>query len=179
MTALTGVPWPPPTQLGERIRLRAAGDLDRKALIELLTSEPARRHLGGPLSPVDAEQAMRGALGHVAGSFVAVRVSDGEFLGTVGFDRRDRGRPGHLSPDGGELEVSYTFSPKHWGQGLATESLRLALRWATDTVPDDPVVACTQATNVASLRLLRRLGFVEVDQFTEFGADQILLTCSL
>ncbi|MEU0407775.1 hypothetical protein ABZ307_08075 [Streptomyces griseorubiginosus] len=39
-------------------------------------------------------------------------------------------------------------------------------------VPGEPVVLATRTDNDRSLRLARRLGFVEVGRFEEFGGEQ-------
>ena len=108
-------------------------------------------------------------------SFVAADATTDEFLGTVGFDRRDAERPGHLVPTANELELSYAFLPRHWGKGYATEAATLALDWVTTLVDDTVIVACTQAANAPSLRLLRRLGFRDSQHFCEFDAEQALM----
>ena len=98
----------------------------------------------------------------------------GTFVGTVVLDRRDRDRPGHIRPEGFELEVSYTFVPEWWGKGFATEAVDAVLEWAARELNDVDVVLCTQTANVPALNLAQRLGFTEVCRFTEFGAEQWL-----
>lgn len=97
---------------------------------------------------------------------------DGLFLGTVTLNRRPRSRPGHLSPEGNELEVSYTFLPDAWGKGYAEEAVGSVLRWVATQLPREPVVLCTQLANAASVRLAERLGFEKVEVLEEFGAEQ-------
>jgi RimJ/RimL family protein N-acetyltransferase len=46
------------------------------------------------------------------------------------------------------------------------------LGWIDATLPGEPVVLTTQVANERSLRLARRLGFVEVERFTAYGAEQ-------
>ncbi len=59
-------------------------------------------------------------------------------------------------------EIGYILHPDHWGQGLATEALQAVIPHAFETLPIDRLVADVDPRNVASLRLLDRLGFVEV-----------------
>jgi RimJ/RimL family protein N-acetyltransferase len=109
--------------------LRVAQQSDRAGLVELLTCDVVRRQLGGALTEADAVAATSGPYGGESGSFVAADATTDEFLGTVGFDRRDAERPGHLVPTANELELSYAFLPRHWGKGYATEAATLALDW--------------------------------------------------
>ncbi|MER7560267.1 GNAT family N-acetyltransferase [Nocardioides sp. NPDC126508] len=70
------------------------------------------------------------------------------------------------------MEIGYEFLPASWGTGIATEATRAALGWIERTLPGEPVVLTTQVANDWSLRLARKLGFVEVERFMGFGAEQ-------
>lgn len=169
------VAWPP-TPIGtDRLIIGAPQPSDRPVLIALLTSPEAFRYLGGPRSTSDAEHFSEGPFGRTPGSFVVTRADTGDFVGTVGLNRRDADRPGHIQPAGLELEISYVLTPRQWGHGYATESVEAVLTWAATALPGDVVVvACTQAANTASVALLRRLGFTEGERFVEFEAQQCL-----
>jgi len=71
--------------------------------------------------------------GHVAGNLVA-------------FDRE------------GKREVGYWIGREYWGQGIATAALALFLH----QVPDRPLRATVAASNIASLRVLAKVGFETV-----------------
>ncbi len=88
-----------------------------------------------------------------------------QFIGSIRLDRREAGQPGHLRPEGNELEVSYSFLPEHWGHGYAAEAVAAVLDWAADNLDDRDVILCTQLANERSLRLAQRLGFTEVQRF--------------
>lgn len=51
---------------------------------------------------------------------IADRATD-QFMGTVVLDRRGPKLPGHVRPEGNELELSYLLLPPFWGQGYAEE----------------------------------------------------------
>lgn len=99
---------------------------------------------------------------------------DGAMIGTVTIDRRDAERPGHVRPDAGEAELGYMFLPQAWGRGYAAEACAAALDWFADALPSEPVVLCTQTANDRSMRLAATLGFIEVERFEEWGAEQWL-----
>ncbi len=93
-------------------------------------------------------------------------------VGIVTLDRRDVGRRGRASQDGGDVELSYTFLPGAWGHGYAAEACAAALDWCAGVLPSEPVVLCTQTANIRSLRLAAKLGFTCLERFEEFGAEQ-------
>jgi len=162
--------WPPVPIRTDRLVLRATCAEDRPGYLELQCSAEVRRYLGGPRPRVDVEASMPAVPGDRPGVFaVALRAA---FIGTVMVSRREPTRPGHVRPDGEELEISYTFLPRSWGQGLATEAVTAVLDWIGNELPGEPVVLCTQSANTASVALARRLGFVELERFVEFGAEQ-------
>jgi len=169
---LANAPWPPSPIPTERLVLRPTCANDRSGYIELLTSEEVRKYLGGPHSRAELERDAPAIPGNRPGIFAVARGD--EFLGGVVLDRRGAEQPGHLRPEGGELEVSYTFLPAHWGQGYATEAVAAVLDWAAQSLPDSDVIACTQVANELSLRLARRLGFCEVTRFDQLGATHWL-----
>ena len=164
-------PWLEEPVLSPRLVLRAGRDAatDRAAAVELLTDPQVRQFIGGPLSALDARNAVSGPAGQRWGSFV-LELRDGN-------DGREGPVIGvcSLSRERGELEIGYMLLPRYWGIGLASEAVATALGWVAAHLNDEHVIAITQAANTASLRLLARLGFVERERFVEYDAHQILL----
>ena len=59
-------------------------------------------------------------------------------------------------------EIGYLLHPDHWGQGLAQETMQAVIAHLAQTRPDlTHLIAEVDPRNLASLRLLARLGFVE------------------
>ncbi|MFF0345560.1 GNAT family N-acetyltransferase [Kribbella sp. NPDC004875] len=170
MADLVIAAWPPEMVRTARLVVREAEARDRDGFVELLASGKVRRYLGGARPRAEIEEAVPDVPGRRTGVF-AVEAENG-FIGAVSVNRRDRSRPGHVRPEGEELEVSYTFLPEFWGRGYATEAVSAVLQWVAEVLPGEPVVLCTQSANERSVRLAGRLGFVEVERFTEFEAEQ-------
>jgi RimJ/RimL family protein N-acetyltransferase len=162
----------------DRLVLRKARDTDRDGIIEVLTDPEVRAYLGGLREGVEQslDQAGTASTTAAAGSYViADRLTD-QFIGILGLSRRPPARPGHVTDEGGELELSYVLRP---GAGLAFEATAAALRSAAGELPDQPVLIVTQTANRRARRLAGRLGFQEVGVFEEYGAQQTLIVASL
>lgn len=170
--------------VAERVLLRKARDTDREGLIELQTDPDVWTFLGEPRRREDVERridAIGGAANATAtpGHFViADKVTD-ELIGTFELKRRAADEPGHVTDDGGELELGYLLRRRAWGAGLASEAARAVLRAAADELPDQPVLIATRSANVRSRGLAARLGFRVVGTFEWFGAEQTLCTAAL
>jgi RimJ/RimL family protein N-acetyltransferase len=113
------------------------------------------------------------------GSFVVADGQTDRLVGSLGLSRRPADRPGHVTPEGEELELSYVLRRSAWGDGLAFEAATAALRAAAKELPDQPVLVVTQTANHRSRKLASRLGFTEVDTFRAHDAQQTLAVASL
>jgi [ribosomal protein S5]-alanine N-acetyltransferase len=94
--------------------------------------------------------AEHGAPGDDGGWLVVV---DGAVVGDCGW----KGGPG---PDG-EVEVGYGVASAYRGQGLGTEAVGLLCAWAEQQPGVRRLLAQVLPGNEPSVRLLRRLGFVD------------------
>jgi ribosomal-protein-alanine N-acetyltransferase len=59
------------------------------------------------------------------------------------------------------LEIGYALHPDVWGQGLAVEAALAVMDWGVSALGDTEFRASTDAPNVASIRVLEKLGFSE------------------
>jgi [ribosomal protein S5]-alanine N-acetyltransferase len=64
------------------------------------------------------------------------------------------------SPDYRSATLGYCLSDSAWGQGFATEASNALLQWAFNTLDMNRVQAETDTRNVASCRVLEKLGFL-------------------
>jgi RimJ/RimL family protein N-acetyltransferase len=170
MAHLDGVTWPPAPIVTERLVLRAAEARDRDAMLDLFSDERVNRYVGGAEPREILDELMPAVPGQRVGFFVVEL--DGEACGIVTFDPRDAERPGHVRPEGGEAELGYMFLPATWGRGYATEACAAGIEWFRAAAPDEPLVVSTQLVNEASLRMIRKLGFAELEGHEEYGEPQ-------
>jgi RimJ/RimL family protein N-acetyltransferase len=80
------------------------------------------------------------------------RGADGAFLGWCALSRWN---PTHRS-----AAIGYVLDDAAWGRGYATEAARAVLEWAFTTLDLNRVQAETDTRNLASARVLEKLGFV-------------------
>ena len=87
----------------------------------------------------------------------------GELIGHVGF-----------SPLSGEVEIGFAIAQNHQRQGLATEAIVAASRWAFRAFDLDRILAVTSVANIASKHAVVRAGFAhEEDRVMQFqGVEQ-------
>lgn len=141
----------------ERLILRPVAEADLGFVEALIGDARVRRFLGGPVAEAARPAKARGYVGQAGIWLVEV---EGRAQGLVFLGRhRDGGR-----------ELSYEFHPDAWGLGYASEAARAVLT----RVWFGRIVAETQAGNVASRRLLERLGMQKIRRVERFGAEQVI-----
>jgi len=114
---------------------------------------------GFPMTPVLGIAEKIAAANEVLGPFLAyviVLQRDGTAIGDAGF----HGPPS----DEGVLEIGYALVPAGRGLGLASEAVRLLIAWAQSQPGVRVITARVDHGNVASERLLNRLGFAYTDE---------------
>jgi RimJ/RimL family protein N-acetyltransferase len=172
MTELGTVAWPPAPIRTDRLVLRESEARDRAAFVELFASPEVGTYVGGPRPRADLERTLPDVPGRRTGFFVIEL--DGAMIGMITLDPRDPEHPAHARPDAAATELGYMFLPRAWGFGYAAEACAAVLDWFADALPGESVQLCTQTANAASMRLAVKLGFTEVEQFEEYGAQQWL-----
>lgn len=99
----------------------------------------------------------------------AVRISNQDLIGYVQATLHDDGR----------TFIAYEFSSQHWGKNLAFEAVTAMLLELREHYQVSELTAILKQKNHRSERLLRRLGFREVeldhDSLTELEVDELLM----
>ncbi|MBP89272.1 MAG: GNAT family N-acetyltransferase [Planctomycetaceae bacterium] len=88
---------------------------------------------------------------------------DGELIGYCGFVNSDD------AP-----EIGWRLAPEYWGKGLATEAARAVLKHGIETLGFQRVIATVQAANVASIRIIEKLGMTQVERFDRDGREVLV-----
>jgi len=142
------------------------GDFD--ALATLYADPEVRRFLGGTRKGSDFQAQFVSLVEPTSGLALGVRLSETDML--VGLVTL---MPHH---DQTEVEISYQFSPRVWGAGIARKAVSATLTFAFKELDLPRIIAETQSVNVASCRLLERLGMTLERKLTRFGVEQSLYT---
>ena len=149
---------PAPSLPTDRLVLRAFEDTDADALFALHSNAHVLRYWDSPpwSEPARAEKFIAGCRQMAqegTGARLAVeRVSDGAFLGWCSLSR--------WNAEYRSAALGYCYGAAAWGHGYATEAARAVLAWAFQTLDLNRVQAETDTRNVASARVLEKLGFL-------------------
>jgi RimJ/RimL family protein N-acetyltransferase len=142
----------------ERLVLRTIEPGDAALQYRLLNTPAAMARLGGvkELHEIETKHAKAMALYAQEGfSFLMmIEKATGELVGHCGIKRVDNPRALNL----GDHEVGWLVREDRWRLGLAEEAMRSVLDWAFGRVGAPHVVALTSALNVASWKLMEKLG---------------------
>ena len=143
-------------------------DVDR--LHQLWIDPDVRRYLWDDqaITRERADETVRQSVANAAreglGMWTVRDRTSGELAGFCGFIRRERDD---------DPELLYGLAPKFWKQGLATEAARAAMGYAFETLACERLSAATDPPNIASLRVMERLGFSFARRGTLNGLDTL------
>ena len=76
-------------------------------------------------------------------------------------------------PEIGDTELGYRFLPEFWGRGLATEAGRASIEFARADLGLSRLVAMVHPDNLASARVLTKLGFAVEKQLRYSGLQDV------
>ena len=141
----------------ERLVLRRLSTDDAPFLLELLNEPSFLRHIGDKGVRTEADARRYVETGPLASyerfgfGLWRVELKDGgEPIGMCGLLKRDALK---------DADVGFAFLPRYWRRGYALESASAVVAFAREAFGLSRVVAITAADNVASIRLLEKLGF--------------------
>lgn len=154
----------------ERLQLSHLQPADADFIVELLNDPDWLRYIGdrGVRTHEDAQAYIRnGPLAMISqyghGLYRVSQRRDGRAIGICGLLKRDS------LPD---IDLGYAFLPEFRGQGYALEAARACLGEARDRLGAMRVLAITTPSNVASARVLERLG-MRLDRREALGGDPL------
>jgi ribosomal-protein-alanine N-acetyltransferase len=140
----------------ERLLVRELSEADAENVFRLNASPEVTRYVGEPplTSAAEGLEILRTRIlpqyrNHGVGRW-AVIVRDGaRFIGWCGLK---------YLPATDEYDLGYRYLEDAWGQGYATEAARAVLAYGVQRLPGKRIVGRAMLANVASLRVLQKLG---------------------
>jgi ribosomal-protein-alanine N-acetyltransferase len=155
-----------------RLVLRELTEQDAPALFEMDNDPMVHKYLGGHImTGIDQslliirrvrEQYRENGIGRWA----VERKDTGECIGWAGLKYETNGRPGLTYYD-----LGYRLKRSAWGQGYATEAARASLEFGFMQLELETIHAAAHIENLASNRILGKLGMVRIDSFHYDGAE--------
>ncbi|MGH2393803.1 MAG: GNAT family N-acetyltransferase [Candidatus Limnocylindria bacterium] len=151
-----------------RLRLRARDISDLEANLAMDLDPQVHRYIfiHGPPDPAThrAELARRIRMGWPGrgGLWVVEWQNEPGFLGWCGLLPLERT---------GLIEIGYRYVPSAWGRGVATDVARAVLDHGFRELGFDPVVAVTHPGNLASRRVLEKIGLRDQGLSHHYAAD--------
>lgn len=141
-----------------RLILRTIEPGDAERQFRLLNTPAVMERLGGvkELHEIEAKHAKAMAWYARDGfSFLMmIEKATGELVGHCGIKRVDN----PLAKNIGDYEIGWLVREDRWRRGYAEEAMRAVLDWAFGRVGAPHVVALTSHANVASWKLMEKLG---------------------
>lgn len=139
-----------------RLRLRRLRPSDEPDLIALDSDPDVMRYVGSPPGCRSPEETAERVKQHLEadhgplGFWLVERRAGGGLLGLCALIRM---------PGGDDIELAYRLARRSWGQGIATEAAGALVDHGFRAVTLPRIVAVTYPENLASQRVLEKVGF--------------------
>ena len=156
---------PTPTLNTPRLILRPFAQTDTDAVFALQSNARVLRYWDSPpwKERAQAERFIKACYQmeeEGSGARVAIeRRADNVFIGWCSLSK--------WNPVYRSARLGYCLDDSEWGKGLATEATGALLQWALDMLDLNRVQADTDTRNIASSRVLEKLGFVREGMLRE------------
>ncbi len=131
--------------------------LNTPNVMRFIPGEPPVRTLEESLAVLRERVFPQYALG--LGRWACIEKESGHFVGWCGVKRMPNG----------ENDIGYRFLEPHWGKGFATEAARATCELARQKLRGERVVGKAMLANVASRRVLEKIGLTYEGDAEEEG----------
>jgi RimJ/RimL family protein N-acetyltransferase len=161
----------------DRLDLWAPAPRDHAGLVAMLGDDEVRRHLGNrPTSAAEEFNRLCRNAGSWSlygyGTFACRARGQDELLGICGVFHSWRGFGQGLDDT---PEIGWIFARSTWGQGIASEAARASLDWFDAAFPGQRIGCMINDTNLPSLAVAAKLGFVRYGTHDDGETTLILL----
>ncbi len=139
-----------------RLFLRVYAPKDLDALHAIRNDADVYQYFPAFYSPPPKEKLREGIARHIQrwretgfGEFAVIEKASENLIGYCGLMHLDNTE---------EIEIYYGFPKNYWGKGFATEAARAVLKFAFEEVNLAQVAGVTNPKNIASQRVLEKIG---------------------
>lgn len=159
----------------ERLFIRKFTFDDLDTLIELRSDSEVIKYLGGRClqNPAAIEKRLRFYLDcyekYGFGMCAMIWKQTGEMIGWSGLQPLE---------ETGETEVGYGMARKYWSRGIGYEAARAWLEYGFETLGSERIVAVAQPENVASWRIMEKLGMKYEKTRMHYGLECVVYAIS-
>ena len=152
----------------ERLIIRDLEAFDAKGIFELDSDPKVHEYLGkNPIKTIkEAEGVINGIRQHYVengiGRWAIVDKKTNDFIGWTGLKYEQ-----NLRENFSYYDLGFRLRSKYWGKGIATEAAIECLNYGFDTLNLDEICAAVNIDNLASNKILRKIGlrFIETFEF--------------
>jgi RimJ/RimL family protein N-acetyltransferase len=141
----------------ERLLLRRWKDSDREPFAAMNADPRVMEFFSDTLTREESDQLIENIESHFDnrgfGLFATELKSESKLIGFIGLHVASF--QAHFTPC---VEIGWRIAVPYWGKGLATEGSREVIRFAFDRLKLESLVSFTVSENVASRRLMEKLG---------------------
>jgi [ribosomal protein S5]-alanine N-acetyltransferase len=157
----------------ERLILRELSAADAQGMFEL-DSDPAVHQYLGNTPVTNIEQArdvvrfiQQQYIDNGIGRFAVIEKSTQAFIGWAGFKLVKEITNAHID----FYDIGYRLIKKYWRQGFATEAAKAWLDYGFGVMNLSDIFAMADADNLASKKVLEKIGLNYVEKFTFDGVE--------
>ncbi len=155
-----------PTISTARLILRPFTPADAETMHQIMSGKDVLRYFPG--TKVPTQEQVRRMIGRLLqhwqeknyGLWAVALKENGKLIGRCGLQ--------HL-PKTDEVEVDFILSRDYWGQGLATEAGLASIQFGFDVLKAGSMVGIVHPENIASQRVLEKIGLHFVEATEYFG----------
>lgn len=149
-----------------RLLLRETSSADAQVMYDLNSDSEVIQYTGDPpFKSVAEASAFLDNYDHFQkynrGRWAVVYKATGEVLGWCGLK---------YHANTGETDLGFRLFKKYWGKGYATEASHLALQYGFRRLGLDSVIARAVKKNVASIKVMNKLGMEYEQDFDDHGS---------
>ena len=157
-----------PTLITLRLILRGFTESDIDLMQQIMAGKDVLRYFPSS-DPPERERVAKMIAGiirhweeHGYGLWAIQSHSSGEWMGRCGLQQ---------IPETGEVEIDFLLGNPFWGRGFASEASRASLNFGFEQLMLDQIVGIVHLKNVASQRVLEKLGMQFSEKASYFGME--------